>query len=42
MNNETKQSYILRAMGADPNKWKEPNSIRQKIVVETERREIDY
>ena len=42
MKNESKESILLKALGADPSKFKEPDSIRHKIVVDTQRREIDY
>ena len=42
MKNETFKSKILKAIGADPNSYKVPDSIKHKIVVDTENREVDY
>ena len=42
MKNETLQSKILKAIGADPNQFKAGDTIKHKMVVDTEQREIDY
>jgi hypothetical protein len=42
MKNITLKSKILKAIGADPDKYNSGDTYKHKLVVETEHREVDY